>query len=621
MRIWRFCILIIVALFLTEAHGSDTKTTVPDSVTLQLKWRHQFQFAGYYAAIAQGYYQEAGLHVILEESSGDQSSVSKVLNGDAEFGIAMSDLAVARSQGKPVIALAAIYQHSPLSILIPRDRGISHVHDLVGKRLMLEDHSTEIEAYFEFEGIDLGQVQTLPHTYQTQDLIDGKIDAMSAYATDEPFMLKNRGIDYLLFSPRSGGIDFYGDILFTSEEQIKRYPQRVRLFLNATRRGWEYALKNHQEIIELILSQYSERHSEAHLEYEYQMSQRLIRNDLVEIGYMNPGRWRHIVETYQQFGLISSGFDVNEFIYTVENRPDLLKYTWALRISLIVLFVLFLAAFTQFLFNRRLRMLVELRTDDLSASNARLRDEIQIRKQAENTLKLYQEQLEERVADRTAELSEEIEIRKKAETAKEMLIQEIHHRVKNNLSVIQSLLNLQAAEAGDAASRQGLLECKNRVTAMSRIHDILSSSSDHRNIKMSDYFNDLIGQLVDTYVTDNRDITLQVEIANVTLDVDTVIPLGLILNELVSNVLKYAFEGRKQGTLRVSLTALEAHRYQLTVSDDGIGLPHGFVLAEENSLGLKIVNSLTKQIFGQIEAVSENGSTFQVQFSDRELPG
>jgi ABC-type nitrate/sulfonate/bicarbonate transport system substrate-binding protein len=117
-----------------------------DPVRVQLKWRHQFQFAGHYAAIERGFYREAGLDVLLLEATDSEEPARVVLDGRAQFGIATSDLAVLRAQGKPVVALAAIFQHSPYVLVAAKRPGLEHVHDLVGRRVMVEHHSAELLA-------------------------------------------------------------------------------------------------------------------------------------------------------------------------------------------------------------------------------------------------------------------------------------------------------------------------------------------------------------------------------------------------------------------------------------------------------------------------------------------
>ena len=296
----------------------------PDHVRLQLKWRHQFQFAGYYAAVAQGYYREAGLEVELLEAVPGQNPVDAVFAGKADFGVGNSDLLLSRAEGKPAVVLAAIFQHSPLALVARAVPGITAMPDLHNRPMMMvESEKAEILAYFKHEGVSLAGLRIQPHTQRIEDFIEGKVDAMSAYVTDQPFMLKEAGVNYLTFLARSGGIDFYGDNLFTTEEQIRKHPDRVRAFRAASLKGWDYALAHPEEIIDLILKDYTTRHSREHLRFEAMKTAELMHPGIIEVGHNNPGRWRHIAETYAEFGLMPADFDLNGFLYVEHPQTDL----------------------------------------------------------------------------------------------------------------------------------------------------------------------------------------------------------------------------------------------------------------------------------------------------------
>ncbi|MBF0351864.1 MAG: ABC transporter substrate-binding protein [SAR324 cluster bacterium] len=325
-----FCIAFILSGIIPVPGSYAQQLPSLDSVTLQLKWKHQFQFAGYYAAVEKGFFQEEGLAVKILEAPADGSSFEPVLAGEAEFGIAMSDLILLRAKGHPVVALGAIYQHSPLIVLAPEKSGIDTVHDLLNRKLMIEHHAAEILAYLETENLPASKLILYPHTFDISQILNGDIDAMTAYSTDEPFLLKEKGIKYNVFSARAGGIDFYGDILFTMEEQIKKHPKRVLGFLKASTRGWEYALNHSEEIIELILTHYSRRHSREHLKFEADQTKHLIISDVVEVGYMNPGRWKHISEIYRKMNMISGDVSLDEFLYDKNPLPDLSWFYWTL---------------------------------------------------------------------------------------------------------------------------------------------------------------------------------------------------------------------------------------------------------------------------------------------------
>ena len=292
-----------------------------DTVSLQLKWTHAFQFAGYYAALEKGYYREAGLDVILREGGPGSDALESVLSGKAQYGVGTSSLLLARQAGQPVVVLAVVFQHSPLVLVARRDHANPSIHDISGKRVMIEPHSDELIAYLKQEGITPTQLQPLPHSAKPQDLISGRVDAMSAYVTHETYYFDRAGLSYQTYTPRLGGIDFYGDNLFTSELELKRYPERVRAFRKASLRGWQYAMAHPEEIADLILTKYSQQHPRDFYHYEATRMAPLMRTDLIDIGYMTRGRWRHIADTYNELGLLPANFDLDGFLYEPDAPP------------------------------------------------------------------------------------------------------------------------------------------------------------------------------------------------------------------------------------------------------------------------------------------------------------
>jgi PAS domain S-box-containing protein len=288
--------------------------TAQERVVLQLKWHHQFQFAGYYAAEAKGFYEEAGLEVEIR-SGENLDTIAEVLSGRADFGIALSDLVIRYAEGEPVMALATIFQHSPLVLLRKGDTYAGSVHDLNGARVMLEEHAEELEAYLDHMGVDPDLLVKVPYDQAVAHLLEDRVDAISAYITDEPFVLRERNIPFHAYTPRAAGIDFYGDTLFTRRGMIRQSSDTVDRFLEASLQGWRYALEHPDEIIELILENYPENNSREALAYEAHHTAELIRRDLVEGGYMSPSRWQHIADVYRDRGVVSSEVELENFLY------------------------------------------------------------------------------------------------------------------------------------------------------------------------------------------------------------------------------------------------------------------------------------------------------------------
>ena len=202
---------------------------------------------------------------------------------------------------------------------------------------------------------------------------------------------------------------------------------------------------------------------------------------------------------------------------------------------------------------------------------------------------------------------------KRSLKVKDMLLKEIHHRVKNNLMVISSLLNLQSRYIKDEASKSIFKDSQNRARSMALIHELLYQSSDLKRINFGSYINKLTNELFSVYVTDPDKIKLNMNIGDIMLDINTAIPLGLIVNELVSNSMKHAFPSNRQGEIDITFN-LDNGNYSMIISDNGVGFPKDYNIQDSDSLGLKIVNSLTEQIEGEIKIETSSGTKFIIKF-------
>ena len=199
---------------------------------------------------------------------------------------------------------------------------------------------------------------------------------------------------------------------------------------------------------------------------------------------------------------------------------------------------------------------------------------------------------------------------------KEMLMKEIHHRVKNNLMVISSLLNLQSKYIKDKAALEVFRESQHRARSMALIHTMLYQSTDLKCINFGDYITKLTQELFRTYVTSDN-IHLNLDVGDILLDINTSIPLGLIVNELVSNSLKHAFPHGEDGVITVKFHKNNDH-YSFQVADTGIGFPEDLDFRKTNSLGMRLVNTLTDQIDGEIVLNTTRGTCFTINFTEKE---
>ena len=330
-----------------------------EKVTLQLKWNHAYQFSGYYAAKELGYYQDAGLDVQIVPLQAGTDVVREVTSGKANFATGSSSLLLARQDGAPVVVLAVIYQHSSYALIARKFKEGQTIHDLDGKSILLRRLSDELIAYLKREHIDQKNVlASSPGMDTVEQLKMGKVSAISGYVSNEPFLLKAAGVPYEIYSPRSVGIDIYGDNLFTSDAEIKKNPERVEIFRRASLKGWEYILNNPEKAQELV-RKYDPNISPQKLEFEVSKINPLIRNDLVPIGFMSEGRWKHVVEIYREAGALNNNFDLDGFIYDPNPKRDLRWAYGGLILTGIVLLVISAMLYYIFRLNRRLRYSIE----------------------------------------------------------------------------------------------------------------------------------------------------------------------------------------------------------------------------------------------------------------------
>ena len=265
--------------------------------------------------------------------------------------------------------------------------------------------------------------------------------------------------------------------------------------------------------------------------------------------------------------------------------------------------------------------------NDLEKLNRELSSEIVERRKAEEELKRHREHLEELVDSRSGELiaantklQQEISERKRAEEQlqaslreKEVLLKEIHHRVKNNLNVIASLLSLQSRYITEPAVIGIFEECRNRINSMALIHEKMYQTKHLSQIDFKEYLNSLISLLSSSYIDMRDKVSVLADIEDLSLDIDTAMTCGLITTELVTNCLKHAFHENRGGVINIRLFSEDGKRI-LSVRDNGIGLPDRFDLKSTNTLGLQMVEMLTKQLDGTMHIAVNNGTDIRISF-------
>lgn len=281
-----------------------------ESVTLQLPWLHQFQFAGYYVAKQKGYYADAGLDVTILDADKKEASVKNVLEGKAQYGVGHSSLIVNYINGAPLVIMAAIYQSSPMVLLTRKDSNINRAKDLNKRRVMLTDDMVqwaEVQAMLSSVGLNTKDLKVQPHSFDPMSLARGETDAMVAYASNEPFILKQAGIETRSIDPKDYGFNYYSDILFTSKEETIRHPERVDAFYDASMKGWLWAFDHIEETAALIYRDYNPQHKSLEaLIYEGKVLKELAFRPNTLFGTIDPMRLEMIAQGYRLMGAIKA---------------------------------------------------------------------------------------------------------------------------------------------------------------------------------------------------------------------------------------------------------------------------------------------------------------------------
>ncbi len=275
-----------------------------NQVTLQLQWKHQFEFAGFYAAKEQGYYQQAGLSVELVEAGANSSHINDLVEGRTSFMTRGSIVIGERLQGAPVIMLSNYFKRSPL-VMVTRPE-IRLPGDLKGKRLMAASgdlDSIAFKAMFKQFGVSKAELSLVPPSFDIQDFISGRVDAMAVFLTNEIFELQQSGIPYNVIDPNNYDVEYYDVNLVTSERFARDNPAVVRAFKAASDQGWVYALAHQEEIIDLILRKYnSQNRSRAALQFEAKQTARLILPKVYPVGSIDGDKIRRMGESFVHAG-------------------------------------------------------------------------------------------------------------------------------------------------------------------------------------------------------------------------------------------------------------------------------------------------------------------------------
>ena len=311
-------ILLLLFICVTAFYGKDQ-----EKISLQLHWKHQFQFAGYYMAKEKGFYKESGFEVLIKEYDHNINVVNDVVNNTSQFGVGRSSLILEKSNGNNVVLTAAIFQSSP-NVLIGLKPKINSIKDIKNKKVMFTgDAKTDatIISMLSSNNIKLDDLITIKHSFNVDDLINGKADLMSSYISNEPYLLKKKGYEPIILDPKNYGFDFYNDILFTSDSYLNSNYDNVKNFTLASLKGWKYAFNNIEETVDVILKKYNTQNkSRESLLYEANELKKLAYYNTEDLGLIEKVKLEKIFDFYKLLGFTSSKVDINNLIYTFKEN-------------------------------------------------------------------------------------------------------------------------------------------------------------------------------------------------------------------------------------------------------------------------------------------------------------
>ncbi len=319
MHIFKLFLLILLTV------SVQAQTNRLDHVSLQLQWKHQFEFAGFYAAKEQGFYKDAGLDVTFLEHNASKNVVEEVLKGNVTFGLTYSSIIPEYIEGKPLILLANFFKRSPL-ILVTQPN--IHAPDELKNRSVMglseSIHNIALLSMFHKFGIKTSDLLNVKSNFNINDFVTKKVDAMTVFSTNELYYLDQKEVKYNTIDPSKYGAVFYDGNLFTSEEELVEHPSQVKRFRMASIKGWEYALAHKKEIVDLILKKYNTQgKSKAVLRFEAKQIEAIMMPKQYAVGSVDVKQVEAMAERFVQAGFLNKivNRDIGSFVYEHRVNP------------------------------------------------------------------------------------------------------------------------------------------------------------------------------------------------------------------------------------------------------------------------------------------------------------
>ncbi len=578
-----------------------------NKVNLYLKWTHSFQFAGYYAARKNGYYKAEGLEVkIIENKKFDKNRFSYILKHKNSYGVETSRILLDKKNRNKIKILAVIFQHSPLIAITLKNSDIITAQQFSNKKILGHDLSMELKAMLKKEGVNINSIKfTKRKGHGYNQLLNHEVDIVPGYITSFPYKLKNQGIEFNIINPINYGIDFYGDFLFTSNEEIENHPLRVRKFIKASLKGWNYAMAHKNEIINYILKTYPNKNTYNSLLYEANiMEEKIIMSQIIEIGHMNLFRWKHMEAVLKSLNLVNDNFNINDFIYTPEKTT-----IWQNKYFIYLIYTIIIITFIVLI---------------LSLFNIKLKKEV--KKKIEET-----KDMEKRINN-----SQKLE-------AIGVLAGGIAHDFNNIISAIVS--NAELAKMNTKSNNNPANELNEIISACKRAKKLVSRIISFSKGTQEDKKNVNLIFLIEGIINLTRP-TIKNDSINIEFTYKNNAPINVVytqIEQVIMNILRNAIQAiENKGKINIILDTIETRENKIlfnsilppdkylkvTISDTGSGInkenltkifdPYFSTKNKKDGtgLGLFVVHGIMDKHNSYIDVQSElnKGTTFKLYF-------
>ena len=383
-------IFIYISLFLlhTNIYSKDLK-----KITLQLSWFDQFQFAGYYIAKEMGYYEELGLDVkIIPYEYG--INIPKLIDENiVDFSVGRENLILEKTRYKNITAIYAMFQASPLILLTTEKSGIDSIFKFKNKIIMAtkdDENEISLKAMMVSNNVNLKSMKFVDHTHNIYDLINNKIDIISAYTSKAPYILQKNNIKYNVFYPKDYGFDMYSDFLITNINYARDDYKSVDSFRKASLKGWEYAYNNIEKSVDIILEKYNRQNlTKDELIYEAEELKYLSYLNGSKLGEIKQDKVQRIFDLYNLLGLVPKDSNIDGFILTKEesilnqwiitNIQENIDSSSIWKMIIVIFILTTLIIYRQYLItkvNKKLKNLVKIKTNRLKIMNQKLANRI-----------------------------------------------------------------------------------------------------------------------------------------------------------------------------------------------------------------------------------------------------